>query len=92
MKILAVYAISYDLNKPGQDYNSLYEAIKSLGSWWHHLDSTWLLDTHYTAQQVSDKLMQTMDKSDRLLVIRVTREYAGWLTQDAWDWLNSRVF
>lgn len=89
---MAVYAISYDLNKPGQDYNSLYEAIKSLGSWWHHLDSTWLLDTHYTAQQVSDKLMQTMDKSDRLLVIRVTREYAGWLTQDAWDWLNSRVF
>ena len=89
---MAVYAISYDLNKPGQDYNSLYEAIKSLGSWWHHLDSTWLLDTHYTAQQVSDKLMQTMDKSDRLLVIRVTREYAGWLTQDAWDWLNSGVF
>jgi hypothetical protein len=28
-----VYLIMYDLNRPGQDYSNLYEAIKRLGAW-----------------------------------------------------------
>ena len=51
-----IYAINYDLKQPGQNYNELYEAIKSCGAWWHYLDSTWLVDTSLTAQGIWNKL------------------------------------
>lgn len=35
-----IYAINYDLKRPGQNYEKLYEAIKSCGTWWHYLGST----------------------------------------------------
>ena len=86
-----IYAINYDLKKPGQDYNDLYEAIKSCGVWWHYLGSTWLVDTSMTAQGIWQKLEPCIDRNDRVLVIGVTRDYQGWLSQDAWDWINART-
>lgn len=88
-----VYLITYDLNKPGQNYNSLYEAIKKIGRWWHHLDSNWLVETNNnSASQISDILRKEIDKNDNLLVIRVTRDYAGWLPKKAWDWIDQADF
>ena len=46
------YLIGYDLNKTGQDYKTLIEQIKELGSWWHHLDSTWIIKSDLTAVQI----------------------------------------
>ncbi len=86
-----VYLITYDLNKAGQDYNSLYEAIKSLGSWAHYLDSTWFVDTSSSASEIRDKLTAIMDKNDYLFVSRITKDYAGWLKKDAWTWLTKHV-
>lgn len=85
--------ISYDLNKPGQDYDALYDAIKELGSfWWHYLDSTWVVATHLTPTVASERLRAVLDASDRLLVINVTNDaYDGWLQQEAWDWLKQHV-
>lgn len=88
---MSVYAISYDLNQPGQKYQSLYEAIKSCGTWWHYLDSTWLLSTNKSAAQVSARLREELDKNDSLLVIKVTDEYSGWLPEKAWDWIRRHV-
>lgn len=84
--------ITYDLKKPGQDYASLHEAIKSLGAWWHYLESTWLVDTTQSPQTVVDHLVGFLDPNDRLLVIQVHRNYQGWLSKEAWDWINSRTF
>ena len=67
---MATYIISYDLNKPGQNYNDLYDAIKSFGTWWHHLDSTWLIVTTQTATQIRDKLTRHLDNNDCLLVVK----------------------
>ncbi len=86
-----VYLVTYDLNRPGQDYAGLHTAIKALGAWWHYLDSTWLVDTHLSAQQISDNLVPTIDSNDRLLAIGVTSDYQGWLTEDAWKWINERM-
>ncbi len=47
-----IYAINYDLKRPGQDYKALYEAIKTCGDWWHYLGSTWLVDTSLSAQGI----------------------------------------
>jgi len=86
-----IYAINYDLKKPGQNYNELYEAIKKCGDWWHYLGSTWLVDTTLNAQDIWDRLAPHVDKNDFFLVIGVTRSYQGWLPKEAWAWINARV-
>ncbi|SER00306.1 hypothetical protein SAMN05216232_3929 [Virgibacillus subterraneus] len=88
---MAVYLITYDLNKPGQDYDNLYETIKSLGAWCHYLDSTWLVDTSYSSNQIGDKLESATDKGDSYLIIKVTNDYQGWLPQEAWDWIHDHI-
>lgn len=87
-----IYAINYDLKRPGQNYDALYDAIKSCGDWWHFLGSTWLVDSALNAQGIWKKLEPHVDKNDFFLVIGVTRDYQGWLPQEAWDWINSRNF
>lgn len=86
-----IYAINYDLKRPGQNYEALYEAIKNCGVWWHYLGSTWLVDTSLTAKGVWERLSPHVDQSDFFLVIGVTRDYQGWLPKDAWEWINSRT-
>ncbi len=85
-----VYIISYDLNRPGQDYQGLYQAIKQLGDWCRPLDSTWLVDTTLGAEAVAGQLRPQIDKNDGLLVIGATQDYAGWLPKEMWEWLQQR--
>jgi len=86
------YLISYDLNKPGQDYNSLFEAIKELGTWWHCLDSTWIVKTNNTAVQIRDYLKNQIDSNDALLVVDLSGE-AAWLgfSTDCSSWLKNNL-
>jgi hypothetical protein len=83
-----LYCISYDLNSPGQDYSGLFKAIESCGAWWHYLDSTWLVDTDYSAESIYARLKPHLDDNDRVLVVRVGSESQGWLPQKAWDWIR----
>ncbi len=85
-----IYAINYDLKRPGQNYEGLHEAIKNCGDWWHFLGSTWLVDSGLTAEGIWTRLEPHVDKNDFFLVIGVTRDYQGWLPKDAWDWINGR--
>ena len=85
-----IYSINYDLKKPGRNYEALYEAIKSCGAWWHYLDSTWLVDTSLTASQIWERIRGDLDKNDSVLIIGVTKDYAGWLPKAAWEWIKAR--
>jgi len=88
---MAVFSISYDLNKSGKNYEGLYEEIKRT-EWLHILDSTWLISTQETAQVLSERLRSRMDNDDRLFVSKVNRsEYWGWLSQEYWNWLKART-
>lgn len=69
--------IEYDLQKPGRDYDALYEAIKSYGTWAHVTESTWFIKTEDSCAQVRDKLKQVVDSNDRLFVATLTGE-AAW--------------
>lgn len=85
-----IYSINYDLRKPGRDYSGLYTAIKSCGTHWHYLGSTWLVDTTLTAEGIWKKLSPHVDADDSMLIIGVTSDYSGWLAQEAWDWIYAR--
>lgn len=85
-----IYAINYDLKRPGQNYKALYDAIKGCGAWWHYLGSTWLVDTSLNAKGIWARLAPHVDKNDFVLVIAVTRDNEGWLPRAAWEWINTR--
>lgn len=87
-----IFSISYDLHQPGQKYQAVHERIKSLGSsWCHPLESTWLVDTHLDAEGIYSALKPILDDNDRILIMRVTRPYTGYLSQQIWDWINQRL-
>lgn len=88
---MSVYAISYDLNRPGQNYEDLYREIRNFGGYWHHLDSTWLVSTNLSAQQMTDRLLNHLDGNDHFLIIRVVDDYQGWLPESAWTWLRQHI-
>ena len=85
---MTIYSITYDLKKPGRDYSGLYKAIKSYGTWWHYLESTWLVATSSTPQQIWERIGPHIDRNDSVLIIEVKNNKEGWLPKKAWDWLN----
>ena len=87
-----VYTISYDLNRPGQNYSSLYEAIKNLGDWCHPLDSTWFVVTNLEATTIRNRLKEVMDESDGLIVATASAP-AAWfgLSEEVISWLRNKL-
>lgn len=85
--------IGYDLNASGQDYDSLIEKIKSTGTWWHGLDSTWLVKSNLSATGMRDLLRGEIDTNDELLVINVTGDSAAWygFSEEASEWLKNNL-
>ena len=87
------YLISYDLSSPGQDYASLIDAIKALSkTWWHHLDSTWIIRHPGPATEIRDALSPHIDSNDELLVVQLTGT-AAWtgFDQKGSDWLKNNL-
>lgn len=89
---MSTLLITYDLNSPGQKYDALHETIKAQGAWWHHMESTWIVVTGRTPREVFAALNEHIDGTDRAVVIDISgREYSGWLTEEAWEWLRKHV-
>jgi hypothetical protein len=89
---MTTYMIGYDLNKPLQNYNDLIQAIKAYGTWWHHLDSTWIIQTEQTAAEVRDNLAQHIDTNDELLVAKISAP-AAWrgFNEKGSQWLKDHL-
>ena len=51
---MATHLITYDLRAPGRDYDPVYDYIKTLGTWWHNVDSTWIVVTALSDTQIHD--------------------------------------
>ncbi len=81
------YLITYDLNVPWHDYNSLYNEIKRYPCI-HALESVWFVKSNGSASDISTHLVKFMDKNDRLIVSEITMNHEGWLDQNKWDFLK----
>jgi hypothetical protein len=90
---MATLMVGYDLNKPDQDYEKLINYLKGLGTWWHHLDSTWLVVTNMTAKELRDKLKTLIGAADELLVLDVTDDIwaSAGFTDKANSWLQQNT-
>lgn len=85
--------VGYDLHKPRQEYEAVWDVLRAMGTWWHHLDSTWIVRTELTPVQLRTQLRQLVDGDDEILVIDVSgRSWAGYgFEQRAYDWLKKNM-
>ena len=70
------YMVSYDLLKPGKDYDNLISRLSELGAT-RILFSQWELNSTASASEVCADLRQHIDSNDRLLVTGLNG-YASW--------------
>lgn len=85
--------IGYDLNKTGQNYDGLIEAIKRLSETrWHCLDSTWILKTDHSTEVIRNALRPYLDLNDELLVVTLQRD-AAWqgFDDNCSNWLTNNL-
>ncbi|MFD0882969.1 hypothetical protein ACFQ08_00085 [Streptosporangium algeriense] len=88
-----VLLVGYDLKKPGQNYAGLITYLKSQSSWWHALDSSWIVITDLSAVRLRDGIKEYIDANDVVLVmdINVSSWASSGLGKEASDWLQQNV-
>lgn len=89
---MASVLITYDLITPGKKYSELHNAIKALGSWWHCVESTWIIKSDLSVVQIRDALKKHVDANDKLLVLGLSG-VGAWvgLDKNCSDWLTSNL-
>jgi hypothetical protein len=70
--------VSYDLNSPGQNYTTVIDEIKSLGSWANVQKSHWYVSSNLTAIEARDRVSSVMDNNDSLVVIDASNDSVAW--------------
>ena len=71
------YEVTYDLRKPGQNYDGLIERLQQLKAV-RVEQSTWLMRSTSLALDIGNDLMRFMDKNDRLLVAEIVPSNTAW--------------
>jgi hypothetical protein len=90
-----MFLILLELNgRPASDYPELERALKALGNWSNRLKGQWIVESRFNASQIRDLLKpHVVAGQDRILVARITRNWAGSNMGDGFqDWMNRRNF
>lgn len=89
---MAVYIVTYDLHKQGQNYECIIQKLNAYGTHWHMQQSVWIIETTQSAAQVRDNLITCLDANDKLFVAKLSGE-AAWYgyTSDINQWLKQRL-
>jgi thermostable 8-oxoguanine DNA glycosylase len=84
--------VGYDLNGD-KDYTPLTDKLKSFGTRWHNLDSTWIVVADQTSKALRDELKTLIDADDELLVVDISGDAAAWtgFSDSASAWLKKHI-
>jgi len=86
-----VLLVAYELKNKTKDYSAFFNTLKTAQSWAHYIDTCWLLYTNETPLDWDRKLRPYMDQPDTILITEITRNYQGWLPNEAWQWISQTV-
>ena len=76
---MALYLISYDLLKPGKNYDPLIDALTQQGAK-RVLLSQWTLSTYSSPKQIRDWARRYMDNNDRILILEINSNWSSYAT------------
>ena len=91
---MATLLIGYDIHDTRNDaYDELIKAIQSLGSWWHHLETVWIVRCDHSPLEVRDHLKKHIAEDDQLLVVDISGDAAEWwgVNDTGSKWLREHV-
>ncbi|MFL6726127.1 MAG: hypothetical protein ACJ8FS_06400 [Sphingomicrobium sp.] len=94
---MAVYVVTWDLNKEEPNYASARAAfIRQLETYENTrdpgLDSVRFISTASGPNDIDGYLRQQLDTNDRLFVSKlISGQHQGWLNEDVWTWINARL-
>ncbi|MEA2817851.1 MAG: hypothetical protein QOI93_5721 [Rhodospirillaceae bacterium] len=86
--------IVYDIHpQSGHVSESVAKEIQSLGAWWHHLESVWIVRSIKTPAEIMGLLGPLLGFEDQLLVIDISGDSAGWVgvNESGSQWLNENI-
>jgi hypothetical protein len=75
----ATILIAYDIHPAdGAAFDNLVKAIQSLGAWWHHLETVWIVRSDKTPEKIRDELKSHIGIEDQIFISDITGNKAGW--------------
>jgi hypothetical protein len=77
----------------GESRDRIVNAIRSLGTWWHHIESTLVVKCDQTPDQIRDVLKQYVGAEDQLLIVDISDDTAAWcgLNEHGTKWLEEKL-
>ena len=86
-----IYIVTYTL-QPWllRDTDAIDRELRKSPNWSHWLNNTWLISTNEVADVLYARMRGNFLETDRLLIVPLDVQlgYAGWLPQEAWDWIE----
>ena len=88
---MALYLLTYDLNRPGQNYPSLFAHIEQCGNAWHGMQNVWFVESSMSAEKILDRVVAAADTGDKVWVSRITA--AAWFgfPADGSKWVQTKA-
>lgn len=89
---MTTYIVTYDLRKPGRNYEPVYDYLKTFTRWGKITESCWaVVTTTKTAVNIRDDLNRLTDTNDRIFVIKSGVEAAWRNTKCDSEWLKTNL-
>lgn len=85
------YLVLYDLCSPKQNYERLYEKLKTYEKWGRLTESAWAVVTSKSFDQIRDELCCFIDENDRLIVIKSGCQAAWTHVMASNDWVKDNL-
>jgi hypothetical protein len=84
---MGVFIVTYDLRRPGKDYEPLLKAIRRY-THCHALKSAFFIDTTEDRLVIRDKLKAHVDENDQLYVMKLAGDWATTRSELCTQWLQ----
>jgi hypothetical protein len=82
--------VTFDSNKPGQDYSDLLNEIGSYSNV-RLSESSYAIISDKTPDTVCEEMKKYIDTNDNLYIINLKRPYAGYGSELVTDWLKKEL-
>jgi hypothetical protein len=88
---MAVYLVTYDLHKPGNNYPAILEQIKASSGWAMLSESCYAISTSETVEAAYKRIHAKVDANDTLYVIALRNPWTGRGPKNVNDWLSQHL-
>jgi len=75
---MSVLLVTYDLNRTGQNYTDLLKFIKTHDAWARLSESSYVIETYETPDDVYNKIKKIVDDNDDFFIISLKQPWQGW--------------